>query len=86
LLCSIFRALGAESLVIIVELTDGSNRPLVSLKAGRSHVLVDSNRKHDFKKYVGDIDDIIEKYDKDGTKIARILYEFNDKEYKEYEV
>lgn len=86
LLCSIFRALGAESLVLIVELTDGSNRPLVSLKAGTRCVLVDPNKKHDFKRYVGDIDDIIQGYEKKGTKIARILYEFNDKEYKEYEI
>lgn len=84
LLCSIFRALGSESSVIIAELSDGSNRPFVLVKPNTSYILCDPNSRHDFRKYIGVKDRIIDNYRHGDDNIARILYEFNDKEYKEF--
>lgn len=85
LLCSIFKALDGEASVLITELTDGSNRPLVLLRTGRNYLLCDPNRKHDFKKYIGPRDGIIDDYTIDGNRVARLLFEFNDRDYKNYQ-
>jgi hypothetical protein len=84
LLCSLFKALGAESSVGIAELTDGSNRPVVFIKNRNNEVMFDPNEKHGFLEYTGKREDILRKYVLEGKKIQKILYEFNDTEYKEY--
>ena len=84
LLCSLFRALGAEASVGITEFTDGSNRPLVFLKFKEYEVLCDPNEAHEFSEYAGSRDEIIRLYTINGKTITKILYEFDDKDYKEY--
>ena len=53
LLCSILRALGANALVLVALMTDGSNRPLVLLSMKDKSIMLDPNAKHDFIKFVG---------------------------------
>lgn len=84
LLCSVFKALGAESSVGIAEMTDGSNRPVVFIKTSSSEVMFDPNEKHRFLEYTGQRSEIIAKYTLNGKAIQKMLYEFDDKEYKEY--
>lgn len=81
LLCSLFRALGGESRVIIAQMSDGSDRPFVLLAFGDKTVLCDPNEKHGFLDFSGTKDEIIEKYAHNGNKIQKLLYEFDDKEY-----
>lgn len=84
LTCSVFKAMGLESSVMIVELSNGNNLPLVLIKGSESSILCDPNHKHDFDKYVGNVDALVEAFDLDGSKVAQVLYEFDDKEYEGY--
>lgn len=85
-LCSLFRALGGQSRILIVELSDGSNRPLVLLElAEEKAILFDPNTEHDFYKYFGRKDDLIAQYSCEDKIVSRVLYEFNDDEYVSYE-
>ncbi|GEM_PF-2686553 len=83
-LCSILRALGGDATVLMATMSDGSNRPLVLLKTAKGHILLDPNKKHQFTKYQGTRDWLIKNYAVDGKQITRVLYEFNDREYKEF--
>ncbi|MEM0372737.1 MAG: hypothetical protein QXO69_02790 [archaeon] len=84
LLCSLFKALGADSSIGIAELSDGSNRPVVFIKTRYSEVMLDPNEKHNFLEFAGKRADALRKYSLNGKTITKILYEFDDKEYKEY--
>jgi predicted nucleic acid-binding Zn-ribbon protein len=85
LLCSILRGLGASAHVLVASMTDGSNRPLVLLVLKDKSIMLDPNKKHDFLKYVGKRNETIKQFSVDETKIKRILYEFNDKDYISHE-
>jgi len=85
LLCSILRALGANALVLVALMTDGSNRPLVLLSMKDKSIMLDPNTKHDFIKFVGKRNDLIRQFSVEGNRIKRIQYEFNDKDYISYE-
>jgi len=85
LLCSILRALGANALVLVTLMTDGSNRPIVLLNMKDKSIMLDPNKKHDFIKFVGKRNDLIRQFSVDGNRIKRIQYEFNDKDYVSYE-
>lgn len=85
LVCSIFRNLGAKASVLIAELSDGSTRPLILVSLDEKAVLFDPNIYHDFYKYFDTRGVVLNEYEYNGSKINRILYEFNDKEYKSYE-
>jgi len=85
LLCSILRKLGADSSVLIIELTDGSTRPLVIISLEDKVVLLDPNKGHSFYQYFDSRPVVLDEYEFDGNKISRILYMFNDREYKSYE-
>ena len=85
LLCSILRALGADSKVLVASMADSSNRPLVTIALKDKSILLDPNQKHDFVKYVGKRNEIIKQFLANGSKIKRISYEFNDKEYLSHE-
>ena len=85
LLCSILRALGANALVLVALMTDGSNRPLVLLSMKDKSIMLDPNTKHDFIKFVGKRNDLIRQFSVEGNRIKRIQYEFNDKDYVSYE-
>jgi len=85
LLCSILLSMDVRSKVMIVDMADGSNRPLVLLEHKRSFVLCDVNKRHDFLAYVGaSQDEAISKYTYNGLKVKRTLYEFDNKKYKQY--
>ncbi|MBI1973379.1 hypothetical protein HYS54_01055 [Candidatus Micrarchaeota archaeon] len=81
LVCSILRALGADASVVIVELSDASTRPLVSLKFGEKSVFIDPNSQHDFYAYFGDQSTALGRMDFDGRKVTKLLHQFNDREY-----
>ncbi|RLG22005.1 hypothetical protein DRN74_01170 [Candidatus Micrarchaeota archaeon] len=83
LLCSAFRGLGADARVLICSMEDGSDRPLVLLALPSKYVLLDPNRKHDFHQYTGARQEILSRYEHEGKKISKVVYEFNDIEYKE---
>ena len=85
LLCSILRALGANALVLVALMTDGSNRPIVLLSMKDKSIMLDPNTKHDFIKFVGKRNDLIRQFSVEGNRIKRIQYEFNDKDYISYE-
>jgi hypothetical protein len=85
LLCSILRALGANALVLVALMTDGSNRPIVLLNMKDKSIMLDPNKKHDFIKFVGKRNELIRQFSVDGNRIKRIHYEFNDKDYVSYE-
>jgi hypothetical protein len=85
LLCSILRALGANALVLVALMTDGSNRPIVLLNMKDKSIMLDPNTKHDFIKFVGKRNELIRQFSVDGNRIKRIQYEFNDKDYVSYE-
>lgn len=85
LLCSVFRGFGVAARVVISELSDGSNRPLVFLRIGRDIILCDPNQKHDFNAYQGARDEVLTKYRLGGERLSKLLYEFNDKEYIRHE-
>jgi hypothetical protein len=84
-LCSILRALGANALVLVALMTDGSNRPIVLLSMKDKSIMLDPNTKHDFIKFVGKRNDLIRQFSVEGNRIKRIQYEFNDKDYISYE-
>ncbi|MFH0986413.1 MAG: hypothetical protein V1911_00020 [Candidatus Micrarchaeota archaeon] len=84
-LCSLFEALGADSRIMIAEFSGGSNRPLVLIDMKGSYRLCDPNASHEFEKYVGQLDDILAKYEFNGEKIVKRMYEFNDKMYDSHE-
>jgi hypothetical protein len=85
LLCSILRALGANAIVLVALMTDGSNRPIVLLNMKDKSIMLDPNKKHDFIKFVGKRNELIRQFSVDGNRIKRIHYEFNDKDYVSYE-
>ncbi len=84
LLCSTLRALDGDASVAVAELSDKSHRPLVILTFRDKSILCDPNQRHDFYQYYGTRDELIKNYRYDGRKISRLLYEFNDKNYKQY--
>lgn len=84
LLCSSLRALDGDASVVVAELSDKSHRPLVILTFRDKSILCDPNQRHDFYQHYGARDDIIKNYRYDGKKVSRLLYEFNDKDYKQY--
>jgi hypothetical protein len=85
LLCSLLRGLGANAVVLVALMTDGSSRPLVLLNMKDKSILLDPNKKHDFIKFVGKRSDLIRQFSVDGERIKRVQYEFNDKDYISYE-
>jgi hypothetical protein len=85
LLCSILRNLGADASILIAELNDGSTRPLLLVPLDEKVLLIDPNTKHDFYRYFDTRGIVFEEYKYNDNKISRILYEFNDKNYKSYE-
>lgn len=84
LFCSILRALDGDASVLVAELSDRSHRPLVILTFRDKNVLCDPNQRHDFYQYYGVREDLVKNYRYDGRKINRPIYEFNDKNYKQY--
>ena len=84
LLCSMLRGLEGDASVVVAELSDKSHRPLVILTFREKSILCDPNQRHDFYQYYGSREDIIKNYRYDGRKVSRLLYEFNDKDYKQY--
>lgn len=86
LLCSIFRALGGDAGVIIAQLSDGSDRPLVLLAQNEQYLIFDPDKKHGFYDFSGTKEDALDKYTHDGKQIQRLLFEFDDKDYAQYDV
>jgi hypothetical protein len=81
LLCSMLKGLGAQARVVIVELADGTNRPLVLLETPGKIILLDANQEHFFYAWTGAPGDVFPKYSYGGQAINRVLYEFNDTDY-----
>jgi len=86
LLCSVLRGLGANARIAVVMLSDGSNRPLVTISLKDGCILLDPNRKHDFEKYIGKKNALIKRFSTDKSTVKRVIYEFNDKDYISSEV
>jgi hypothetical protein len=84
LLCSLFRALGAEASVAIAEFSNGSNRPLIFVGRGESVVLCDPNEKHGFMDFVGRRESVLKRYRVGGESVKRLVYEFSDTEYTDH--
>lgn len=83
LVCAAFRALGADAVVVVADMVDGSNRPLVLMDTGTQHILLDPNDKHPFDKYRGSKQQVLSSYLHEGVRISKVLYEFNDQDYKQ---
>jgi hypothetical protein len=83
-LCSLLRGLDGDATVLMASMSDGSHRPLVLLKTAKGHILFDPNKKHPANKYQGTRNWLIKNYAVDGKQITRVLYEFNDRNYKEF--
>ncbi len=82
--CSLFRALGADASVLIVKMQGGTNRPLVLVRLKDSDLLCDPNHRHDFFKYKKPLPIAIKEFEEEG-RIEKVLYEFNDEKYVDYE-
>ncbi len=86
LLCSVLEALGADARVLILQMSDGTNIPVVELKHAAKVYWLDPNHKHDFDKYSATSrEEIMKVFKAEDTSPVSILYEFNDQEYKQKE-
>ncbi len=86
LLCSVLRALGADASVLILQMSDGANFPVVELRHGEKVYWLDPNHPHEFNKYsAGSREEVMKEFSAEGAKPVSVLYEFNDQEYKQKE-
>jgi len=81
LLCSMLRSLGKEARVAVVELDNGKVKSLVLM----SDRVLDPGMNARYDQFTGlSCEDALKKYSFEGHFIKKVLYEFNDKEYKKH--
>lgn len=84
-LCSLLLGLGDENAeVVIAELDNVKTHAFVITEIKGRFYLLDPSSKNEFNKFSGKKDEVLIKYDFNGTKIRRFLYKFNHFNYEQF--
>jgi len=86
LYCSLLIALGCkEARIRVVEIEGGIRHPLVFFSFGGKTFLSDPAQDKTAFERAGTADELIAAFELDGRKVSRSLFEFNDRDYQQFE-
>jgi len=84
-LCSLFSGLGdTNASVVISELSTLSTHAFVVTERNEKFYLFDATQKHEFEKFCGKKEEVLQQFSFNGAKIKKFLYKFNKNEYKQF--
>ena len=84
-LCSMLLALEDENAVILVcELDDLKTHAVVVSESKEKFTLLDPSQSHDFNDFIGEREEVLQKYSFGDAKIKRLLYKFNHSTYEQF--
>ncbi len=84
-LCSLFSALGHEGAsVVIAEMDDLKTHAFVILDYNGKAFFLDPTQDHGFEDFSGETAQVLKNYSYRGVKIRRLLYKFNNYEYRSF--
>jgi hypothetical protein len=84
-LCSLLLALEDENAVILVcELDNLKTHAVVVTESKNNFTLLDPSQSHDFNDFIGEREEVLQKYSFGEAKIKRLLYKFNHSTYEQF--
>ncbi len=84
-LCSLLSALGhSGASVVIAEMDNLSTHAFVILDYNGRAYFLDPTQEHDFEEFSGETAQVLKEYSFKGAKIRRLLYKFNNYDYRSF--
>ncbi len=86
LLCSLLQVLGCQNATVrVLDLEEGLKHPTVVFSYNEKQYLMDPMQECSAFTYHGNLEEVLKTYTYEGKKALKSSYEFNDKEYLEFE-
>ncbi len=85
MMCSIMLYLGDKNAeIVICELENYSTHSIITTEYKSQFIILDPMQKFEFEKFIGEKNQIINKYSFNEKKIKRFIYKFNNEKYEQF--